>query len=74
MKRRTASVTERERRHEQEHADTCAVVKTGKCPICGGALRQNLSIFGWWQCENLGAIGFRKDASKPECTWQGFTQ
>jgi len=49
------------------------VVASGKCPTCGAGLRENLSILGWWQCEQLGAEGFRKDASKPSCSWQGFT-
>ncbi len=75
MKKRASTIErERERRHEQEHADTCAVVKSGKCPICGGPLRENLSITGWFQCAQLGAVGFRRDASKPSCSWQGFTQ
>lgn len=54
-------------------AETLAVVQSGKCPHCGGALRRNLSMTGWWQCEQLGAVGFRKDPSRPSCDWQGFT-
>lgn len=56
------------------HAETKAVVASGKCPVCGAGLRRNLSLTGWWQCEQLGAEGFRKDASKPSCSWQGFTE
>lgn len=54
------------------HAETCAVVESGKCPLCGGKPRRNLSLTGWYQCEQFGAVGFRKDATKPSCDWQGF--
>jgi hypothetical protein len=53
-------------------AATAAVVATGKCPHCSAKLRRNLSITGWWQCEQLGAVGFRADANKAPCEWQGF--
>jgi hypothetical protein len=55
------------------HAETLAIVKTGKCPTCGAGLRRNSSMTGWWQCEQLGAVGFRKDPNLPSCDWQGFT-
>ena len=55
-------------------AETRAVVATGKCPRCACELRRNLSLTGWWQCGQLGAEGFRKDSSKPSCSWQGFTE
>jgi hypothetical protein len=55
------------------HAETQAVVDTGVCPDCGSGLRRNLSITGWWQCEQYGAVGFRKDDNRPACDWQGFT-
>lgn len=61
-------------RIEAAHAETRAVVATGKCPTCGAGLKRNLSLTGWWQCEQLGAEGFRKDATKPSCSWQGFTE
>ena len=54
--------------------ETQRIVATGHCPICGAALRHNLAIIGWYQCVQFGAVGFRADASKPECNWQGFTQ
>lgn len=57
----------------QQQAETRAVVATGKCPQCGRGLRRNLSLTGWWQCEQLGAEGFRKDPNAPACSWQGFT-
>lgn len=50
------------------------IVATGVCPLCAGKLRRNLSLTGWWQCEQLGAATHRKDANKPSCSWQGFTQ
>lgn len=55
-------------------AEVLAVVQTGKCPCCGAGLRRNYSITGWWQCEQYGSEGFRKDSSKPACGWQGFTE
>lgn len=61
-------------RIEAAHAETRRVVSTGKCPCCGMALKRNLSLGGWWQCSQLGAVGFRADASKPSCNWQGFTE
>jgi len=61
-------------RIESARAETRRVVATGKCPQCGAGLRRNLSLTGWWQCEQLGAEGFRKDATKPSCSWQGFTE
>jgi hypothetical protein len=60
-------------RIEAAQAETRAVVASGACPRCSGALRRNLALTGWWQCAQFGAIGFRADASKPACEWQGFT-
>lgn len=57
----------------EAQAKTAEIVATGKCPMCKSGLRRNLAITGWWQCEQLGSVGFRKDASRPACTWQGFT-
>ncbi len=54
-------------------AQVCTIVAMGKCADCGGGLRRNLSLTGWWQCEQFGAVGFRKDAMRPACNWQGFT-
>jgi len=61
-------------RLEAIHAEVRRIVSTGKCPTCGRKLRQNLSITGWWQCSQLGAVGFRAEADQPSCGWQGFTQ
>jgi hypothetical protein len=55
-------------------AEARAIVATGKCPCCGRPIRANLSILGWFQCSQYGAVGFRADASQPSCDWQTFTQ
>lgn len=49
------------------------IVTEGRCPECGDALKRNLSMTGWYQCVQLGAEGFRKDASRPSCRFQCFT-
>lgn len=61
-------------RIEAAQAETRRVVESGACPTCGAGLKRNLSIAGWWQCEQLGAETFRKDPTKPSCSWQGFTE
>jgi len=61
-------------RIEAAKNETRKIVATGKCPVCGMALTRNLSIAGWWMCSQKGAAGFRADASKPSCDWQGFTE
>lgn len=48
------------------------IVSNGVCPLCGGKLKRNLSLAGWWQCEQIGAEIFRKDPSKPSCSFQLF--
>lgn len=60
-------------KREARHAEAQAIVETGKCPTCGGPLRRNLSLTGWWQCQQFGAVGFRKDSTKPSCDFQTFT-
>lgn len=55
-------------------SETRRVWNTGKCPCCGAGLRQNLSITGWIQCDQYGTEGFRKDSTKPACSYQGFTE
>lgn len=59
---------------EARYAAARGIVATGVCPQCGCKLKRNLSITGWWQCEQFGAVGFRKDASKPSCSFQTFTE
>lgn len=54
--------------------ETRRIVAGGICPSCGAGLRRNTSMAGWWQCEQFGAKGHRKDDNKPECNWQGFTE
>ena len=61
------------RMEAQREATKAAIVK-GRCPCCGSGLRRNLALSGWWQCEQYGAEGFRKDSSRPACNWQGFTE
>ena len=51
-----------------------AIVDKNKCPDCGAGLRRNSSMRGWWQCEQFGADTHRKDASKPSCAFQTFTE
>ena len=54
-------------------AEASKVVQSGHCPDCNAGLKRNLAMAGWWQCEQYGAEGFRKDASKPSCSFQCFT-
>lgn len=61
-------------RIEKAQAAARAIVATGVCPECGKPLRRNWSLAGWWQCEQLGAIGFRKNAELPPCSFQCFTE
>lgn len=63
-----------ELKRQAQNAEALAIVKTGKCPRCGRPLKRNLSLAGWWQCSQLGAIGFRADASQPSCDFQTFTE
>jgi len=71
--RRSRERQESRKRIEAAHAETRRVVESGRCPKCGSGLRRNLSLSGWWQCEQYGAEGFRKDRTRPACDWQGFT-
>lgn len=48
------------------------IVATGKCPQCGAGFRRNLAMTGWVQCEQFGDGHFRKDQSKPSCSFQCF--
>jgi len=53
--------------HAESIAKAQAVVKAGKCPMCGAGLKRNLALNGWWQCETLG-IG-----RENKCPFQCFT-
>ena len=60
-------------KNDKRIAEAKEIVQKGICPICGGKLKRNLSLAGWWQCEQLGAEIFRKDPTKPSCSFQIFT-
>jgi hypothetical protein len=49
-----------------------AIVAALRCPQCGGGIKRNNTISGWWQCEQFGAETHRKDPSRPACSWQDF--
>ena len=53
-------------------AEAAQVVTTGRCPTCGGKLRANLSITGWWQCEQYGSGSFRARPNEAACSFQCF--
>ena len=59
---------------EARHAAAIAIVREGKCPKCGSAIRRNLSMAGWYQCEQFGAETHRKRPQDPPCGWQIFTE
>jgi len=59
---------------ERRTREARAIVATGSCPQCGSGLRRNLALTGWWQCEQYGADGFRKDSTRPSCSFQTFTE
>lgn len=61
-------------RIEAALAEAQRIVASGKCPNCGSGLRRNLSMAGWWQCEQFGSEWFRKDPSRPSCSFQTFTE
>ena len=58
---------------EQVRAETLEIVLTGVCPDCDSALKRNLALHGWWQCEQYGDGHFRARPDEPQCDWQGFT-
>ena len=70
---RKAAREAQQARVERAKAEARKIVATGVCPDCGRPLRRNLSLTGWWQCEQFGAVGFRRDASLPSCSFQCFT-
>lgn len=71
--KRVAMQAAKERR-EAAQRQARRIVEAGKCPHCGAALRRNLALSGWWQCEQFGAEGFRKDSTRPSCDFQCFTE
>ena len=50
------------------------IVSIGKCPQCGLPLKRNNAMTGWYQCEQYGSEQFRRDALKPSCSFQTFTE
>lgn len=69
---RAQKQAERDKR-DARIAEAKAIVATGVCPRCGRRLRRNLALTGWWQCSQLGAVGFRAEPDKPSCEFQTFT-
>jgi coenzyme F420-reducing hydrogenase gamma subunit len=63
-----------DRMHREYREKQSLIISVGKCPVCGAGLRRNNALTGWWQCEQYGAPGFRKDDSRPACGWQTFTE
>ena len=70
---RRAERARREAEIEARREAARRVVASGKCPQCGRALKRNLALTGWWQCEQYGAELFRKDPKQAECSFQIFT-
>lgn len=64
---------EQKAKNDARLAEAQKIVATGQCPHCGNPLRRNLALSGWWQCSQYGSDGFRKDNSKPACSFQTFT-
>jgi hypothetical protein len=58
-------------RAKATNAEIAKAINEG-CPCCGAKIRRNMSLTGWWQCEQFGAVTHRKDPSKPACSWQAF--
>ena len=74
---RRARRAEREAQQErirQAQQETARIVASGRCPLCGSALRRNLALGGWWQCEQFGAPDRRARPEDAQCSWQGFTE
>jgi hypothetical protein len=59
---------------QTRYREVSAIVATGVCPLCGWPVKRNLALTGWYQCSQYGADGFRADSTKPQCSWQGFTE
>lgn len=57
---------------EENNKKYSEILRTGVCPQCGAGLHHNYSMTGWYQCDQYGAEGFRKDSSKPSCSFQFF--
>lgn len=66
--------TDAERRMAASQAEAQGALAANACPTCGGPVALNLSITGWVQCQQFGAVGFRLDSARPACSWQGFAR
>ena len=56
-------------REDKRNEENRAILATGVCPKCGSALKRNLSLTGWWQCEQFGSVGFRARDNDPQCSF-----
>lgn len=74
MKTTKAQRIAEQAKREARHAEARAIVASGVCPYCGAGIRRNLALAGWFQCDQFGAVGFRKDANAPACGFQTFTE
>ena len=59
-------------RMESANKEADKAFRENRCPSCAETVKLNLSLTGWVQCVQFGAEGFRKDATRPSCNWQGF--
>lgn len=57
-------------KREARILENTRILESGCCPQCGAGFKRNLSLAGWWQCEQYGAQDRRKDPSKPACSFQ----
>ena len=71
-KAQKASARQEEEAKRQERLAEVRLAFIKGCPLCGATIKRNLSMTGWYQCSQLGAVGFRADAEKPSCSWQTF--
>ena len=56
-----ARMTTEERRAQDDRmararAEAVAVVASGRCPKCGGGLRRNMALTGWWPAIRFGGV------------------
>lgn len=71
---RKAERAAQDTRMKAAREEAIRIVATGKCPQCGEGFRRNLAMAGWYQCVQYGDGHFRKDQSKPSCSFQCFTE
>ena len=57
---------------KERNTEYMKVLAKGLCPKCGSKLKRNLSISGWWQCEQYGAVTHRARPNDPQCEYQLF--